>query len=251
MYKFALILISSFTLLIFVFQEKTYDKTVEPDFIPTVTNVIEFKPVQRASVTSPIISSTQSQLPKTFLLNVPFTSQAPHKNWNMPYQEACEEAAIAIVDAYLKNETFTDDSADKKILDILAWETANHFPMDIDIKEAAKVANGRYGLKAKAYYDQNISIENIKKMLVAGHPIIIPAAGRKLGNPHFTPPGPEYHMLVIIGYSENNFITNDPGTRFGQSFEYPQQVLIDAIHDWNGAKETIEQGRKAMLILSN
>lgn len=250
MRKFVITLIVSILALIWTSFKISPDKPVEPDFIPTVTQVIESKIPAKAASKPQTTSVTQEKLPKTFLLNVPFTSQAPHKNWNMPYQEACEEAAIAIVDAYLKNETFTDDSADKKILDILAWETANNFPMDIDMKEAAKVANGRYGLKAKAYYDQNVSIENIKKMLVAGHPIIIPAAGRRLSNPHFTPPGPEYHMLVIIGYNENNFITNDPGTRFGQSFEYPQQLLLEAIHDWNGAKETIEQGRKAMMILS-
>ena len=46
-------------------------------------------------------------------------------------------------------------------------------------------------------------------------------------------------MLVLIGYDENNFITNDPGTRRGEKYKYPQERVVNAIHDWTGTKETI------------
>ena len=35
-------------------------------------------------------------------LDVPFQSQAPHRNWGMPYQEACEEAIGRII----KNQNY-------------------------------------------------------------------------------------------------------------------------------------------------
>jgi len=247
MRKFAIITISIGIILFFRITQIAEDKVVTPDFVPNVSHVIASKQVQ-----SPEIAiESKSQFPQTFTLNVPFTSQAPHANWNMPYQEACEEAALTIAQAYLANETFTPDSADKKILDIINWEEKNKFPVDLNLKELSLIAKEYYQLKAKVYYDQNVTIENIKQILVSGHPIIIPAAGRKLGNPHFTPPGPQYHMLVIIGYDEDNFITNDPGTRFGASYKYSQQVLLNAIHDWNGSKDAIEQGRKGMMVLGN
>ena len=36
----------------------------------------------------------------------------------------------------------------------------------------------------------------IKEFLMAGKLVIVPAAGRQLGNPYYKAPGPVYHMLV-------------------------------------------------------
>ena len=37
---------------------------------------------------------SSDDLPEEINLPVPFTPQAPHANWELPYQEACEEAAV-------------------------------------------------------------------------------------------------------------------------------------------------------------
>jgi len=87
---------------------------------------------------------------------------------------------------------------------------------------------------------------NIKKEIAAGHPVIVPAAGKVLPNPNFTNGGPNYHMLLIIGYDQTDFITNDPGTRNGKNFRYTYDGLINAIHDWN--PNNILDGRKAVLV---
>ena len=39
--------------------------------------------------------------PKQASIRVPFTSQAPYKDWDDPYQEACEEASVIMVDYFL------------------------------------------------------------------------------------------------------------------------------------------------------
>jgi len=56
-------------------------------------------------------------------------------------------------------------------------------------------------------------------------------------------------MLVLTGYDRKRFVTNDPGTRRGQGYEYKYDVLLEAIHDWTGVKEEIATGQKRFLIL--
>ncbi|KKR45570.1 MAG: hypothetical protein UT82_C0026G0013, partial [Parcubacteria group bacterium GW2011_GWB1_40_14] len=92
------------------------------------------------------------------------------------------------------------------------------------------------------------TVDTIKRELAAGNPIIVPAAGRELGNPYFTSPGPLYHMLVIRGYtSDDKFITNDPGTRRGEEYTYKFDILMNAIHDWNGGD--VINGKKVIIVL--
>jgi hypothetical protein len=89
----------------------------------------------------------------------------------------------------------------------------------------------------------------MKKYLAKRKPIIVPAAGRMLGNPYFTAPGPLYHNLVLTGYDGDTIITNDPGTKRGKDYKYDIGTLYGAIHDFTGNKDDIEKGRKAMIIL--
>ena len=77
----------------------------------------------------------------------------------------------------------------------------------------------------------------------------VPVAGRELGNPYFSGGGPWYHMLVITGYDGNRFITNDPGTKRGEDYKYSADVLIEAIHDWTGSKDTITSGAKTAVVI--
>src|SRR3990167_747254 len=37
-------------------------------------------------------------------LDIPFTSQAPHLNWDQPYQDFCEEASILMAVQYVHGE---------------------------------------------------------------------------------------------------------------------------------------------------
>jgi hypothetical protein len=78
--------------------------------------------------------------------------------------------------------------------------------------------------------------------------IIAPFAGRMLGNPFYSGEGPYYHMLVIKGYDEENFITNDVGTRRGENFIYSYETVMQAIHDY---RETgIETAPKKVMVIS-
>ncbi|MFA6436560.1 MAG: hypothetical protein WCW30_05520, partial [Candidatus Gracilibacteria bacterium] len=72
--------------------------------------------------------------------------------------------------------------------------------------------------------------------------IVAPFAGRYLGNPYFTGKGPIYHSLVIRGYDETHFITNDVGTRHGENFIYEYDVLLNALHDWHDSASYEDDG---------
>jgi len=184
------------------------------------------------------------------ILDVPFTSQAPFDNWSIPYDEACEEASLIMVEHYLRNKPLDMQTAKDKIDQIVEWENSEGYIVDISAQQIADIANRYYNLSATVYTGPNVTNENIKYHLKNGNPIIIPVAGRELNNPNFRGAGPPYHVIVLVGYDENNFIAHDPGTRNGASYKYPQDTIINAIHDWNGSKSTVKEGPKAMVVIT-
>ena len=198
-----------------------------------------------------------SSLPVEYNLAVPFQSQAPFKNWDMPYQEACEEASLIMADAFFYKREVTPDIMDRKIQDLVDWQLKRFgYYKDTTSKEVVEIAQEYFGLNA--FIDEDVSIENIKQILSQNKLILVPAAGRILPNPNFTGEGPLYHMLIIRGYTDKYFITNDPGTRNGEEFLYKYNDLINAIHNWDHnfgtykddvIAEKILTGDKVMIIV--
>lgn len=180
-------------------------------------------------------------------LAIPFTSQAPHANWDLPYQEACEEASVLMAHWYLEgSDVKSKDEADKEILDLVAWQEAHFgFYKDTTVDQTLEILHKKFGYAGSAVHPA--SIEIIEQSLLAGNPVIIPASGKQLKNPYFSGEGPLYHMLVIRGFTENDFITNDPGTRRGKEFLYEKNHLLSTIHDWNDGD--VENGEKLLIIV--
>ena len=152
-----------------------------------------------------------------------------------------------MVNAYLKGNPLTPTRADGEILEMVQHEENIGFNQDITIEQVAAIAEKFYGYKTRVI--ENPTIDIIKQELTFQNPVIVPAAGRKLGNPYFSGEGPWYHMLVVTGYDRNEFITNDPGTKQGEGFKYKYQTLMDAIHDWTGVKEDIENGVPKVMVM--
>ncbi len=152
---------------------------------------------------------------------------------------------------FLNGTSLTPAIADKEILDLVAWETANGYSQDVTAQQMAEIAEKKFGVNARVRTD--VTVQTIQEELAAGNPVIIPAAGRDLGNPYFSGEGPWYHALVIIGFKPgwtgDYFVTNDPGTKRGQQYTYRAETLLNAIHDWTGVKEDIRAGKRAMVIL--
>lgn len=188
-------------------------------------------------------------LPAEVNLEIPFTVQAPHQNWDVPYQQFCEEAAMLMAASYVKSETISSpNEADAKLLAVKDFEEKNlGFYEDTNAEETATVIREYYGL-TKVEVVSDPTVQNIKNALAEGRAVIVPSAGRQVGNPYYRQPGPLYHMLVVKGYTKNgDFITNDPGTRRGADYIYKPDTIMNAIHDWNGGN--VDTGRKVMIIV--
>ncbi|MBU1132388.1 C39 family peptidase [Patescibacteria group bacterium] len=174
----------------------------------------------------------ESDLPKSLDLKAPFVSQAPTGDWGLPYQEACEEAALISAAKYFKGEKEVSESvANTEILKLVEWEKKMFGAYtDTTLDESKKMAEEYFGLKAEIRDD--VSIDSIKKALADNSIVIVPTAGRELNGPYYSGLGPIFHYLVIRGYDGKYFITNDPGTRTkGNGFKFKQDVIMNAIHD--------------------
>ncbi|MFA4937454.1 MAG: C39 family peptidase [Patescibacteria group bacterium] len=196
-------------------------------------------------VLEPELNPKQDHLIK--ILKVPFTVQAPFANWDMPYQEACEEASIIMVADFVANRDvlrLEPVEADQRILELIEWEEDNGYAIDITALEVVKVLEQRFNINSRV---EPYNAQVIKEEIQAGHPVILPAAGRLLDNPYFHQPGPLYHMLVVKGYDGDEFITNDPGTKRGENFRYRYSVFDRAVHDWNGGE--VENGEQVMIVV--
>lgn len=231
-------------------QSVGVQEITKPEVEPTSTpEASEIKLAEESKV-----KVKKPAIPQTLDYPVPFAPQAPYAVWDELHKEACEEAAMIIAAKYFKNESLTAHTMEQAILDLVKWEQDNGYKIDLTAVEARDVLMKYFNLKAELVIE--VTVERIKKELAAGNLIIVPAAGRQLGNPYFRTPGPIYHMLVIRGYNQLEFVTNDPGTKRGEGYKYKYQKLIEAIHDWDHqlaeegmTDEEMEQGRKVMIVV--
>jgi hypothetical protein len=197
-----------------------------------------------------LLSSLEGQeISEMSKLEVPFTSQAPFADWSQPYDEACEEASLLMAKHYLTGEPLDQERANTEIILLTDWQANEGYRVDVSISQLQEIAQDYFELESAIYYDDKVTAENIKKIISAGYPVIVPAAGQLLENPYFRGAGPPYHMLVITGYDQDEFYTNDPGTSRGEDFKYSISNLMNAVHDWTGDKSTIREGRKAMMVV--
>lgn len=218
----------------------------------------EITPVFTSNITiTPTQTPVSIQIKQSVLLEVPFVSQAPTGNWaDARQQDGCEEAAAYM--AYLwaidgvKPKTLA--AQEEALLVISDWEEKTYGSYhDTGVSDTVERIFKGYFKYENVEWSSDVSSKSIKQKLSEGNLVIIPADGQKLGNPYFTPPGPERHNLVIIGYDDETqeFVTNDNGTKHGKDYKYKYKTLIDAIRDYpTGNHLPIVENKKAMIIVS-
>lgn len=187
---------------------------------------------------------------------VPFTVQAPFAEWSDPrQQDACEEASVIMAVRWAKGETIASKQAAKdEILAIVQYEI-DKYNGDTDTSAQDtldRVIVGFYHFPNAKVLPIN-STSDLIDQLRLGNLIIVPANGQALGNPNFTQPGPQRHMLVIKGFDLKTsvFITNDPGVRQGENYRYSMTTLFNAIRDYpTGHHVPITTTEKRMIVVS-
>ncbi len=187
-------------------------------------------------------------------LEIPFTTQAPFAEWDDPrQQDGCEEASVLMVYHWLTGENLPPEKAKKTILEIASFEEKTYGNyVDTSAQDTAQIILKEYFGYTKYTVKKLFKTEDLIFELALGNAIIIPANGQLLQNPYFTPPGPERHMLVIKGYDKETqeFITNDPGTKMGESYRYDEDILFKAIADYpTGDHKPIEKEEKIIIVV--
>lgn len=191
-----------------------------------------------------------TRLPETLILPVPFTDQAPTGTWDR--NEDCEEASIAMAQAYLtgdEEENLPAGGAQKYINQLRVWENANiGYNADTGAYATSRMAEGAFGMTVRQIKDY--TEQDLKKALARHHVVLLPINARLLGNPAYAESGPFYHMIVVRGYTKSGFVVNDPGLVHGNANVYSFQTLKTAAADWNSSAKTMDSTIKIALILS-
>lgn len=188
------------------------------------------------------------------LYGVPFVPQSPFGNWkDEKQQHGCEEASALMAIGWVLGRTFTLGQALEEITTISDFELKNYGEFRDSSAEdtTERIFRGYFGYD-KVAVRKNITVNDIKSELFKGNLVIVPVNGQKLGNPFFTPPGPKEHMIVVKGYDPETkeFITNDPGTKHGESFRYSSDILEGALQDYKtGNGLGAEEIRKVMIVV--
>lgn len=204
--------------------------------------VVEFgvKPLGATVTTQETTESTPHNLVATEPIKtwpspnkVLFYSQAPNGVWDALHEDACEEASLLMVHYWLTGQKPSIGEHENNIQNMVRWEQDHHYSESINNQQIVAVA--KQYLSIDLLESKINKVNDLETILTSGRPVLIPADGKALHNPHFKNGGPEYHMLVVVGYDTNNFIVMDPGTKFGKNYKYDKTVLLGAIAAWQGS----------------
>lgn len=196
-----------------------------------------------------------SGLPNYHLIKTAFIPQAPNKNWDQPWQDACEEASLLILDYFYKNRKPPISEMNSQILSMIDYENKHGWGYSINLDKMKQISDEHLGYSSEII--SNPTIEDLKRYVSQNIPIVVPAAGKLLykENKFFNDGGPLYHALVIVGYDDNQqkFIVHDVGTQRGANFRYTYNLLMSSIHDLppSGLERDILKGDKRVLIIRN
>ncbi len=198
-------------------------------------------PPKKATTPQPLVVTP---LPEELNLKAAFYAQAPHGNWDYPWQEACEEASVLLVANAYDKEEWTKDEFNEEILKLVDWEKITFGDYKhTDVEQTKQMIEDNFGFTVVIH--ENPTFDDVKKILNKGHFIIGTFAGKELKNPNFSNGGPNYHAMVIKGYKKGEkVITLDVGTKRGKDYVYSWKTLQSSLHDY---AEPIQKGKKRFL----
>ena len=177
-------------------------------------------------------------------LEVPFTTQSPYKEWIPPWDNACEETSITMINAFYHNypeRNIVAEDAAPTILKIVDIEDKYFgFNEDTNSNQNAYLIDNYFSWESTIV--KNPTIAQIKHEIDVGHPVILPVYLPYLPNPYYSTKNLDYHVIVISGYDDEpqEFITQDPGTRRGLDLHYSYDSIMYAMHDFLPDNKTPE-----------
>lgn len=205
------------------------DRHVPENMSPVLTHTEE------PSLAADISKSKEQTIEQSQEKNVPFVVQAPTGEWDNPiFQSGCEEASILMAAHFGDTGPISPEAARREIV-LIANLSKKLFETSVDTSAQDTLQLFQsYTKRTDGALLDPATEENMREALADGNILMVPMDGQSLDNPHFTDPGPETHMLIIIGYDtlSQEYITNDPGTRFGAGYRYGVTRFLDAMRDY-------------------
>lgn len=231
------------------------------DVDPVLPEIVVEKVVSEPApepIVAPVPEEAESAQEKSSMkrdpLEMPFIVQAPNGEWdNTLFENACEEASLLMVASLFQGrKTVSTAEAKKELLAMAEYqeEKLGH-SIDTSVADTAKLFREYFKIETERVVELG-SQQEMRVLVEQGNVLIVPADGRKLGNPFFTPPGPINHMLVVLAYDEktDTYITHDPGTKRGALYRYQTETLWKAIRDYPTASTHVPNTKKEKRILS-
>lgn len=179
--------------------------------------------------------------PEKVALDVPYVSEAPNNIWVGPWKNACEEASITMVEKFYKGEKVVNLTEAKAFMQMLFDVQDKVFGSNAnsDAERSNYLVNNYSSFKG--VIKTNPTIEEIKRQIDGGHPVIAFHNGFNLKNPNipFLPTGSAYHSTVVEGYDDNKkeFIVDDPGDEIdGVNHRYGYNLYMNSLNDYNYAE---------------
>ena len=168
----------------------------------------------------------------------PYTSEIPTGTWAPPWNNACEEATIVMVnDYYFGYETLPKKiAADNmnplfKIENKIFGGNAN-----TDASQTAQLINDY--TDSTAVIKENPTIDEIKNELRQNRPVITFHYAKNIVNVnyHWRAGGSYYHVMTLVGFDDNTkeFFVHDSGDPVTGAFHrYGYDVIMNSLHDYN------------------
>ncbi|OHA58919.1 MAG: hypothetical protein A2571_00880 [Candidatus Vogelbacteria bacterium RIFOXYD1_FULL_44_32] len=264
--------VSSLTVFILVFGFSVYYSNIQiekpatkiaEEFSTEISGktIIDEKVAREQSVQTKNIIAVKQPAPQNNVAEVkqisglPFITQAPLGEWaDLKQKYGCEEALMLMAWGWITSTPISSPTiARDKILALVDWQKKNYdFFYDTSVSDTAKIFKGYFKYN-NVKIIREATIGDIKNAIDSNQIVFIPLDGRKLNNPRFKPPGPIHHMIIIKGYDETNkeFITNEPGTIYGNSFRYSYNTITNAWRDYpTGLNEEITDYKRNLLVIN-
>ena len=185
--------------------------------------------------------------PESLNTSMNFHSQSPLWTWGEIFWETCEEASVLLVYLYFKWISVTDLEFRDELLRLVDYQNEVFWDFKhTTVVQTAEILRDYY--KYSNYHIlENPTADDLKYNIAKGSIILAPFYGIGL-NPYYSGIGPEYHFMVLKGYTKDTFITHDVGTRRGENYEYSIETIMDRIHDYH--PESVKLWGKRVIIVS-
>ncbi|MCP4524135.1 MAG: hypothetical protein GY828_08005 [Candidatus Gracilibacteria bacterium] len=179
-------------------------------------------------------------------LEVNFYPQSPFGKWGPIFNDTCEEASALLAFNYITSSPQTRIEFRDELLGMVDWQnkTFGNYK-HTNVAQTAQMLEEYLGFKNYEIID-NPTVDEVKNVINNGNIMIAPFYAKHM-NPNYLNGGPNYHFMVIKGYTQTDFITHDVGTKYGKDYRYSQEIIMERIHDYHPDDMTL--GDKKIIVL--